>query len=210
MDKIPRLQREPSYGAISYACSVTRSVEEQLLLFCRRVESALARRAVRNGTIAADFHARSTPDGEIQLETDLGDDEDVRSLLLEVRKFLSDNEDVHFPRIANLVERTVDDAALRDANRTNRRIWKQALGSSSITLHVNGVNYLPKRCFDIVINGHMFHDDAAKAAEFEHLDPVCQAFVLTNVNALVLVVLGILHAERNLIMEAFDRGVVKT
>ena len=146
------------------------------------------------------------------METNLGDDEDVRSLLLEVRKFFSDKEDVHFPRIANLVELAVKDKdeELHDANRANRQSWKQALGSSGITLHANGINYVPERCFDIVINGQMFHDDAAKAAEFEHLPPELQAWVLTNVNAVVLAVLRILHAERNLIMAAFDRDVIKT
>lgn len=142
---------------------MTRSVEEQLRLFCQRVESALARRAVRNGTIAAEFSLRYTSDEGLRLETNLGDDEDVRSLLLEVRKFFADREDVHFPHIANLVERFVDDDELRDANRVNRQGWKQALGrGSGIALHANGVNYNPERCFDIVINGQLFHDDAAK------------------------------------------------
>lgn len=140
----------------------------------------------------------------------MGDDEDVRSLLLEVRKFFADREDVHFPHIANLVERFVDDDELRNANRVNPQGWKQALGrGSGIALHANGVNYNPERCFDIVINGQLFHDDAAKAAEFERLPSQFQGWVLTNVNAVVLAVLGILQAERNLIMEAFDRGVIQ-
>jgi hypothetical protein len=186
-----------------------RSDDERLRLFCDRVARALSRRAVTEGTIAASFNVRWTEDEGLRIDTNLGDDEDVCSLLLEIRKFFSDREDVYFPRIANIVEQVVADAELREANRANRQSWKRALaGVGGIALHADGINYTPERCFDVVVNGELFHDDRDKAIAFERLVPEFRAFVLTSVNSLIIQVLGILHAERALITEAFERGAV--
>lgn len=59
------------------------------------------------------------------------------------------------------------------------------------------------------MNGHIFHDDAAKSAEFDQLEPLFQGFVQTNVNALLIKGLNVLAAERNLIRQAFDRGAIE-
>jgi hypothetical protein len=164
---------------------------------------------VTGETIEAGFTIHgSEQEGRIHVATSLGDEEDVRSLLVEVRKFLSEKEDVFFPRIAGIVERSVTDPELVKANRDNRAVWKRALNVGSMGLVVDEKSYPPYRCFDLVVNGGLFHDDAGKAAEFAGLAPMFQQFALYSVNNLLIRVLRIVHAERELIKEAYARGAV--
>ena len=116
-------------------------------------------------------------------------------------------EDVYFYGVANIIEKTVTDDELHKANRLNREAWKHAC-AGGIQLHAVGVNYTPERCFDLVVNGELFHDDADKAAEFERLDAISRDFVHARANGLVIQALKILHVERNVINSAFERGVV--
>jgi len=187
---------------------VRRTDEQRLRLFCDRVDYAISLRAVRDGTITSGFQLSFSSEDGVRLEADLGDNDDTRSLVVEIRKFLMDREDVHFFGIANIVERTVKDAELHDANRKNRESWMRELRGADIGIHADGVHYAPERCFDLVVNGDMFHDDAAKAAEFARLDPMLQLLARRNMHRLVIRALTIHQLERNLINEAFERGAI--
>ena len=136
--------------------------------------------------------------------SDLGDNEDLRSLLLDFRKFVSDDEDTFYYKIANIVEVSIPDVDLKAANRTNREGWKQVL-TGDIQLHVNGVNYDRERCFKLLVNGKWFHSSAELEAEYDGLPAEFQSFILANVNALAIKSINVLVAERNLIREAFRR-----
>jgi hypothetical protein len=50
-------------------------------------EEAVNRRAIQEGTIAAGFKIRGERGKETEFTANLGDVEDVRSLMLDVRKF---------------------------------------------------------------------------------------------------------------------------
>ena len=187
-----------------------RTDEERLNAFCQLVDEAVSRRAIKDQTITAKWsiHCGEDTDGDLAVDMDLGDTEDLRSLLLDFRKFLADGEDVFFNRVANIVGRAVTDPELHDAHRQNREAWKQVLGGD-LQLVANDHIYTRAHCFDIMVNGKWFHGDADKAAEFDHLPVELQGFVLSNVNALVIKGLGVLHAERNLIRAAFDRNAIQ-
>ncbi|MCA1603031.1 MAG: hypothetical protein LC776_15820, partial [Acidobacteria bacterium] len=122
-----------------------RSDAERLDLFCTRAERAFTRRAVTAGTIRSEFHVRLLEGDEMAVTTDSGDEEDVRSLLLEVRKFLS-NDDTSFGRVANILERLLTDEGLKQANRRNRVAWKNAL-DNGLGYVDGGTHYTPKRLF---------------------------------------------------------------
>jgi hypothetical protein len=184
-----------------------RTDEERLRLFCDRVAEAVARRAITDRTVSARFTIGWSEEDGLRAVLFLGDDEDARSLLVAVRPFFSNGDDVHFNRIANIVERLVTDPELHEANRVNRESWKAAL-AGDLQLSADGAHYNHGGCFDLLVNGVLFHHDRDKIAEFERLDPLSQNLVRRNVNGLVLRALRILHVERNLINAAFERRAV--
>lgn len=188
---------------------MSRTDVERLRLFCASVDDALNRRAVRQATVSSAFRFQYTPEEGLSLTTDRGDEEDMRSLLLAVRRFFSAGEDVQFTGIANVVERLVQEPELREANRANRRAWNR-LRRGGLHFHVDGVNYAPEDGFDILVNGKLFHDDAAKAAVYDRLPSIFQQWLLTEVNRMVIDALQVLHAERELITEAFTRQAILT
>jgi hypothetical protein len=86
-----------------------RTDEERLRLFCELVTKARNRRAITGPTLEAGFTLHF---GRIEgpaVETQLGDEEDVRSLMTDLRKFLAPKSDANFNRIADIVERAVTD-----------------------------------------------------------------------------------------------------
>lgn len=185
-----------------------RTDDERLRLFHRCVTAALSRPAVTSGTISATFHASYSEENGLQVETNLGDEEHVRSLLIEVRKFLAEKSDIHFFKIAKIVARLANDSALTEANARNVAQWKAALqGGGGPWLVVDGVQYTPDHCWNIVINGALFHDDEDKAAELSRLAPEYQQWVLTQVNSLIIQVLGILTSEQETVSAVLASGV---
>lgn len=153
---------------------------------------------------------RGGHDEPLAHEVTLGDDEDLRSALLDVRKFLAEKEDVFFPRVANAVERLVTNAELREANAANRATWRRLLeGGGMLTIVIDNRAYTPERLFDLVINGGLFHDDKAKSEEFATFTPLMRDLALHNVNRLVIELARVLHAERNLVGAAFERGAIR-
>lgn len=186
-----------------------RAARDKLMLFCDNVDRVLSRSAITQGTISASFRLVFDQESGLQVETNLGDEDHVRSLLLDFRKFLSESEDVCFFSVANVVERAVsNDQELRDANRSNRDQWKDVLRGYQIA--VNQKTYTPEDCFKLVINGGLFHDDAAKAEELERMIAPARASVVVNVNRLVIKAIPVLIYERNLIRTADERGLIET
>ena len=160
-----------------------RTDAERLRLFCELVVKARGRRAIKARTIEAGvtFHFGRFEGPPV--ETHLGDEDDVRSLMTDLRKFLAADEDVNFNRIANIVERAVTDDEMRDANRHNREGWKVVRTEGLVRSEPHGRT--PEAWFDLIVNGEVFHDDAAKRTEFESLPEDLQAIGRATVNAMI-------------------------
>src|SRR5260370_1788978 len=101
-----------------------RTDAERLRLFCELVAKARNRRAITGPTLEAGFTMHFGRFEGPVVETQLGDEEDVRSLMTDLRKFLAPKSDANFNRIADIVERAVNDEDMREANRHNRECWK--------------------------------------------------------------------------------------
>jgi hypothetical protein len=188
---------------------MARTDGERLGLFCRAVEETLRRRALTEGTISARFTINVSWDDDAELVSEGdSDEEDVRSLLMAYRKFHAPKEDVHFYRIANIVERlAATDPELLAANRTNRDSWRRLDETPSIRVVLNDHAYAPKDWFAVWVNGGLFHDDPGYAGVFDSLDNVSRAIARATVHDMVLGGVRVIHAERNLIEEGFRRGL---
>ena len=71
----------------------TRDPETRLRLFVAKVDAAVNRRAVREGTIRSSFTLTGSAE-QSALQVDIGDEDDVRSLLIDFRSFVSPKEPV--------------------------------------------------------------------------------------------------------------------
>jgi hypothetical protein len=180
-----------------------RTDAERLRLFCELVEKARNRRAITVPTLEAGFTLHFGRFEGPAVETRLGDEEDVRSLMTDLRKFLAPGEDVYFYRIANIVERAVTDDEMREANRHNRDGWKIVRTEGLVRSEPHGRT--PEDWFDLLVNGEVFHDDVAKRAEFESLPEDLQAIGRTTVNAMLFRMLQVLWPEKNLIAAGLER-----
>jgi len=182
-------------------------VEERLRLFCDQVEKTRNRRAVSGPTIRASFNLSMSQD-ETTFSHDTGDEDDVRSLMMDMRMYLSPKEDVHFPSVTKLLDRRLTDEELRRINRQNREAWRRAMrGQMGVT--VNGKRYTAHDFFKLVVNGELAHLDPEKAAEFADLDPIIQGLGRHAVNGMVIHCLRILVPERNLVRKALEEGLVR-
>lgn len=175
-----------------------RTPDERLRLFCSSVSYALSRRAVTNKTIDAGFKLHLDSNKKLAIETRLGDEEDVRSLLLEVRKYFASGSDIKFTKINDLTEAKLSADDLRDHNHALRAEWKR-ICTRDVLVSINGINYTPEDSFVLFANGIIFHDDKEKAAQVEGLDAIARGLLLTNVNRLVIQALQLANTQRLLI-----------
>jgi hypothetical protein len=194
-------------AAGQYYPLLMRTDAERLRLFCELVTKARNRRAITGPTLEAGFTLHFGRYEGPAVETQLGDEDDARSLMADLRKFLAPGEDVYFDRIANIVERAVTDEEMRDASRRNRENWKIVRTEGLVRSEPH--NRTPETWFDLIVNGEVFHDDAAKRAEFESLSEDLQAIGRATVNAMLFRMLQVLWPERNLITAGLERGAFR-
>lgn len=180
--------------------------ETRLRQFCAEVQRLVSRRAIREGTIAASWKVNIDTAAGTTIESNLGDEEDARSLIIDVRRLVL-NDPTSFGRVTNTIERAVTDEELRDANRVNRAQWRKASEVGTAGLVMNGVTYTPRTMFDLYAYGGVFHaGDADKVALWDSLDEMTRTLVLAEVNSYVFRCSTIAHTTRNLIEEGFKRG----
>jgi len=183
-----------------------RSDAQKLELFVERVERAVGRRALREKTIRAHFSVDANAE-QTAFTADSGDEEDLRSLLLDVRSFLAPQEDVHAYRIFNILELQLTDDELKQAARENREDWKKVMAGRAQAV-VNGRAYSAEDAFNLIINGDLFHMDVNKAEEYTGLPQPIRLMLQTQMVQLVIYGLGVLWATRNIIIAARNRGAL--
>ncbi len=181
-----------------------RGATDRLKLFVGRVDRTTGRRAIVDKTVRVDFSLRF--DAEVEaytFTTDAGDEEDLRSLLLDFRPFLSSKEDVCANGIFNILEQALHDEELKQANRRNREAWKLAR-HGYVSVVVNEKAYTAEQCFDLIVNGDLFHMDEQKAAEFSSLSLPMRSMMFQQMISLVINGLHALCSTRNIAAIVLD------
>lgn len=171
-------------------------------MFVTKVDEALARRAVQDKTVRANMHLEGNQE-ESRFTFDSGDEEDLRSLLVAFRPFVSEGEDVTANWVYNQLETRLADDGLREIARNHRGHWKQAM-NGMVQLQADGTDYRAIDCFDLVVNGHMFHTDKTKSQEYDALPDVVRAMVFVQMTGLVIDGLRVLVKTRGLVQHALD------
>jgi len=181
-----------------------RTDAQKLTLFVERVDRAANRRAIKERTIRAHFSVNSEAD-RTAFTADVGDEEDLRSLLLDFRSFLAPKEDAHANRIFNILELRLTDEELKEVARTHREAWQKVLAGDGRAV-VNGRVYSAEEAFDLIINGDLFHMDEQKAQAYASLPQPIRLLLQNQMVRLVIHGLELLWLTRNLINEARRRG----
>lgn len=185
--------------------AATRDPEERLQLFVAKVDSALGRRAVREETLQAAFTITGGPE-QSTFEFDTGDEEDVRSLLIDFRSFVASKEPEFANWVFNQLERHLVDEELRVAARNNRKYWDAAKAGPVRTL-MNDRQFTAEQTFDLIVNGAIFHVDQDKAAVWSDLPEFVRQMMLTTLNRFVIDGLQVLVPTRNIVAEALEQGL---
>lgn len=187
---------------------MSRSDRERLELFCVCVDRVLARRGVTEQTIAAEYRECAGPEGTLQTDCDLGDEEHLRAMLPDLRKFFAPGDDVSFFGIAKIIERRTTDEQLKDDGRWLREAWKDVVCSGWMHLVIGDKTYKAEDCFDLVLNGEIFHNDRAKAQILADLDDGTRIAVSVVVNSLVMNAVHVLRVQRGLVAEILVRDAL--
>ncbi len=181
-----------------------RSDLERLQLFLDVVNDALGRRAVRNGLRTSWDWEWDEAAGDVRFLCDRGDEEDLRSLMLDLRKFVSNKEDVFLNKIFNLLWlMTADQDRLRTEVQHLRQSWKSAQNDTEcVVMPDRGLWSLsPLECWDLWVNGGLFHNDQDLQSRYAALSAPYRVRVDYLAGRLVLDLVGILLRLRSVVYE---------
>jgi hypothetical protein len=104
----------------------------------------------------------------VSMEMHEPDEEDLRSYLLDFRKFTMERESVFINRVFNVAHQHVTADLVVEALKDARREWNREQ-EGSIGFIVNDQRITAAAVIDLWINGYYFHRDAEKRRRLEAL-----------------------------------------
>lgn len=193
-----------------------RSPEDRLRHFAAVVERCFERRAVVDQTLRAQLRITATVEQPaIELHTDHGDPEDVRSFATEFRKLLLNDDDANFFGICKLIEQHSADEEMRGYSRSNREKWSRLMaGAGGVNLVLN---HRPakrgRELLDVWLNGEVFHSDPEAAAYLAELQrgefgPMNRALPVQEVQSTLITGLKIAAAQGRVVMHLLDNRLL--
>ena len=177
-----------------------RSDLEKLRLFSQQVDRLVGRRALRDGTISSRWQMKHTAGVSTEFSFDRGDEEDLLAAMTAFRFFTAVKEDTYFPAVCNLLERVLTNLELREANRHNRAAWSRA-EKGEMLLQVPGRNLTYRGCYDLWVNGEIFHADESLEALYRGLPEYVAQTVKTNAAAFLIDGARVVFVQRNVVNE---------
>jgi hypothetical protein len=109
--------------------------------------------------------------------------------------------------VLNLLQRGLTDKELHDEIPQIRLRWKQVRTHNDVQVNVDGKTLTPEYCFDLRVNGSLFHQDLELAEEYERLPPMLQSLVHTQMVALVVDGRETLWIARDIADRALNEGL---
>src|SRR4051812_15473585 len=139
--------------------SAKRSDAECLRLFLDVVDEVLSRRAVRNGLKASWEWEWDETNNDIRFFCNRSDEDDLRSLAIDLRKFTSKGEDVCLSHIFNALWQESASTRIQEQSAALRKEWKTAQVD---TQYPHGrdkkrAQYTPIDSWDLWVDGGVFH-----------------------------------------------------
>ena len=142
---------------------------------------------------------RADQNTPLQVTAQLPDEEDMRSLALDVRKLILDNEPANFRRVNRIIG-GIDDTEVRTGNGVILENWKTNL-AGSIAFTVNQTPLQGEALLQAWLNGVAFHDTDLEARPFfeavasSPIGPMIRA----DIDGMILGALAVAVQQANLI-----------
>jgi len=183
-----------------------RTPTQRLELFVVKVEDLVGRRGLAEKTVRARATIRFGQTLEAKFDT--GDDEDFRSILMAVRPFMSEKEDVYFYSVLKTFDAHVVDAALRDEVRLVKAEW-QRIWAGGVHIGMGAKIYDPLGAWKLLINGTYFHSDVDLEEEYKALPHEFRLHLGVSVASAVLLSAPLLDHVRQKVLRAFELDAVR-
>ena len=102
-------------------------------------------------------------------ELDELEENEIRSVLVIVRQFVSDNEPIYLRWICPYLVKFTNDKPSRDYLDYTFNYWKKAIKSGDGIITINKKQYTPEYVLKMYINGYYFHSDPNLYKEYQEL-----------------------------------------
>jgi hypothetical protein len=167
--------------------SSKRTNRGRLELFVQLARGCATSDAVKDGLSYEFGQSWSKQDPQLQTNLSQPSETTLKAVLMDLRKFVQQDEDVYVQRIHNLVMRALvrdDDTRtaeqMRAALGTMNKQWKTMYQRGFVKVEIDGQDYSPETAMDLWLNGKYFHDDqdyAEKLDRLEHTNPIAAMIV---------------------------------
>jgi hypothetical protein len=145
---------------------------ETLRRFVHHVDQLRARRIIREEDLRSSLNLNASRETPLQVSHHEPDEEDLRSYLLDFRKFIAEQEPVFLNRVLNVAQRHVTSDEILGGIAGARSAWKDVLQKGDLAYRVNQTPLTPELVLDLWINGWYFHNDASKRRRLDALTRV--------------------------------------
>lgn len=179
---------------------------EQFDLFVQRADELARRRLIKDG-LKVSFTIRYKDTDGLQVTPANVDEEDVRSFVLDLRHFLSDNEPVHLDRLFNLCLRYLKDDTIKGHVSDARKHWWQIQKQISFELTIDGQQMTPAHVADVLINGQYFHNDPDHRSELGCLSPMLRTTIDAHFLFFVVKATEVILYLANVIRHGLSKGL---
>jgi hypothetical protein len=145
---------------------------ESLRRFVYLADQLQTRRIIRDDELKASLQIKGELNRPIRMNHHEPDEENLRSYLVDFRKFTMQREPVFMNRVFGIAYRHITSDEFVHHLTEARQQWKLSMTRGDIAFLVNGRTLAPEDVLDCWINGYYFHDDPAKARKLEALSRV--------------------------------------
>jgi hypothetical protein len=178
--------------------AMTRPTEpavETLRRFVHNVEQLQTRRLLRDADLRSDLSLDWAEGGPLRVRHHEPDEEDLRSYLVDFRKFMAEREPVFLARVLSVARRHVTSDEIVAQLAAARSRWKEALKKGDFEIVVNEEQLRPETIMDLWIDGYYFHDDPEKRRKLDALAmvPTSRWFFIDSVLTATHVILSSGH-----------------
>ena len=136
------------------------------------------------------------------------DENQLKSLLLDLGPFVRDNEDTHLPAVMTLAVRHLDDPELVHAIESAQHHYRTSI--DALRLNVDGQEISGKNAADLWMNAAYFHRDPEKAAELASHGEMGKPLVRHQFLDYIIEMTTMAIWVGSVIAEAEKRGVIRT
>jgi hypothetical protein len=141
---------------------------------------------------------------------DQPDEDAIRSFLLTVRQFASENEHIFLGRVCGVCYRYLEDDTLRDQIEQVRKTWASVQRGWGANMVFNGVDLCGVKIFDVWVNGWYFHNDADYKQLLDSAAPIVWQWLRAQFISFIVGIMYLVQDLCQVILAGFDEDPGKS